>query len=104
MTIIVTNGLLSAPVFELPTITDAPCQGLLDVFFPSPSLKAAERNALVVRAKALCAACPYAPECLAGALERQEVDGVWGGELLRDGEIVDAYVGPGRPRKHPVPV
>jgi WhiB family transcriptional regulator, redox-sensing transcriptional regulator len=95
MTLTPTNPL----VFELPTITGAPCSGLVDVFFPSPSLKAEERNALVGRAKALCATCPYADVCLAGALDRAEVEGVWGGHLFREGEIVAGYIGPGRPRK-----
>jgi WhiB family transcriptional regulator, redox-sensing transcriptional regulator len=95
MTLTQTNPL----VFELPTITGAPCSGLIDVFFPSPSLKADERNALVGRAKALCASCEHADVCFAGALERAEVDGVWGGHLFRDGQVIEGFIGPGRPRK-----
>jgi WhiB family transcriptional regulator, redox-sensing transcriptional regulator len=87
------------PDFVVPVITGAPCSGLIDVFFPSPSLKAAERNALVERAKAICAGCVHIDACFAGAVERVEVDGVWGGELFRDGAPVPAYIGPGRPRK-----
>jgi WhiB family transcriptional regulator, redox-sensing transcriptional regulator len=87
------------PDFIVPVITGAPCSGMIDVFFPSPSLKAAERNALVDRAKEICAGCEHIDACYAGAVERVEVDGVWGGELFRDGHAVPAYVGPGRPRK-----
>lgn len=86
-------------IFELPAITGAPCSGIVDVFFPSASLKTDERNALVGRAKALCASCEFVDVCLAGAIERQEVEGVWGGHLFRDGQIVAGYIGPGRPRK-----
>ena len=82
-----------------------PCAGQLALFFPPTDLKTALRNAAVDRAKALCATCPAAEACLAGALARCEPDGVWGGQLLRDGEPVAAYIGPGRPRKVPaVPV
>jgi hypothetical protein len=87
------------PDFIVPVITGAPCSGLIDVFFPSPSLKAAERNALADRAKAICAGCAHIDACYAGAVERVEVDGIWGGELFRDGHAVPAYIGPGRPRK-----
>jgi hypothetical protein len=77
----------------------APCAGKLAMFFPPTHLKTADRNAAVATAKAICATCIDAEACLAGALARCEVDGVWGGELLRDGEVIPAYVGPGRPRK-----
>ena len=77
----------------------APCAGKLEVFFPPTNVKTADRNAAVVSAKAICATCIDAEACLAGALARCEVDGVWGGQLLRDGEVIPAYVGPGRPRK-----
>jgi hypothetical protein len=87
------------PDFIVPVITGAPCSGLIDVFFPSPSLKAAERNALADRAKAICVGCEHIDACFAGAVERVEVDGVWGGELFREGAPVPAYIGPGRPRK-----
>ena len=36
-------------------------------------------------AKALCADCPMRVECLAGALERHEPWGVWGGEIFEKG-------------------
>ena len=44
-----------------------------------------------------------AETCLSGALERAEVYGVWGGELVVDGVIVAVKRGRGRPPKHPRP-
>ncbi len=99
MTMTLTNGALALPVFELPKITDAPCAGLLDVFYPTPALKAVERNALVGRAQTICNGCRHQAECLASAIDRGEIDGVWGGQLFRDGEMIDGFIGPGRPRK-----
>jgi WhiB family transcriptional regulator, redox-sensing transcriptional regulator len=58
----------------------------------------------VARAKAICRKCGLAETCLRGALERQEVYGVWGGELLVEGVIVAIKRGRGRPPKHPRPV
>ena len=81
-----------------------PCAGKLALFFPASDQKTALRNAAVEQAKAICATCPVAETCLADALARDEPDGVWGGQLLRDGVPVPAYVGPGRPRKVPTPV
>ena len=52
-------------------------------------------------AKTLCEACPALTECLAGALERQEPWGVWGGELFVQGAIVASKRPRGRPRKNP---
>jgi WhiB family transcriptional regulator, redox-sensing transcriptional regulator len=51
-------------------------------------------------AKALCAECPIQQACLAGALERGEYTGVWGGEILDRGLILTHKRGPGRPRKN----
>ena len=55
----------------------------------------------VARAKAICKKCGLAPQCLEGALERAEVCGVWGGELLVDGVVVAIKRGRGRPPKQP---
>ncbi|UFU04589.1 WhiB family transcriptional regulator [Ruania suaedae] len=60
----------------------------------------AERTDEVEHAKALCASCPLRAECLAGALERREPWGVWGGEVFVDGEMVARKRGRGRPRKN----
>ena len=58
----------------------------------------------IARAKAICRKCGLAEACLEGALERAEVYGVWGGELLIDGVIVAIKRGRGRPPKQPRPV
>ena len=58
----------------------------------------------VARAKAICRKCGLAEACLQGALEREEVYGVWGGELLVEGVIVAIKRGRGRPPKQPRPV
>ena len=49
-------------------------------------------------AKSLCSQCPMKAQCLAGALSRQEPCGVWGGELLSEGEIIERKRKAGRPR------
>lgn len=62
----------------------------------------AERPEDVEFAKALCRTCPARAQCLAGALDRSEPWGVWGGELLVRGEVVARKRPRGRPRKNPV--
>ncbi|WP_153398415.1 WhiB family transcriptional regulator [Ornithinicoccus halotolerans] len=62
----------------------------------------AEKPEEVEQAKALCGRCPLAQDCLAGALERGEPWGVWGGQLLVDGAVVARKRPRGRPRKNPV--
>lgn len=57
----------------------------------------------IARAKAMCALCPLRFECLAGALDREEPWGVWGGELLSGGRIIVDKRPCGRPPKHPRP-
>jgi WhiB family redox-sensing transcriptional regulator len=64
-----------------------------------PELFFAESPADVEEAKALCRDCPLQAECLAGALERREPWGVWGGELFVQGVIVARKRPRGRPRK-----
>ena len=73
------------PQIEFPCLTDP------DLFF-------AESPADIARAKELCARCPFTEACLAGALERGEPWGVWGGELVLRGTIVASKRGRGRPR------
>lgn len=53
-------------------------------------------------AKALCQGCPARQACLAGALERREPWGVWGGEIFESGVVIARKRPRGRPRKHPV--
>lgn len=75
---------------------DLPCRSLDpsggDLFF-------AESPSDLEAAKALCRSCPLSAECLAGAVERREPWGVWGGEIFVDGVPVRAKRGRGRPRK-----
>jgi WhiB family redox-sensing transcriptional regulator len=64
-----------------------------------PDLWFAESPADVESAKALCASCPLMAACLAGALERREPWGVWGGQLVLSGVVVPRKRPRGRPRK-----
>lgn len=53
----------------------AACAGTTEVnFFPDPADLAA-----VSRAKAMCATCPVAGECLTWAIETNQTEGIWGG-------------------------
>jgi WhiB family redox-sensing transcriptional regulator len=72
---------------------DLPCRTDPELFF-------AESPADVELAKALCVDCPVRKTCLAGAIERREPWGVWGGELFVRGEIVARKRPRGRPRKN----
>jgi WhiB family transcriptional regulator, redox-sensing transcriptional regulator len=72
-----------------------PCAGDPDLFF-------AESPDDVELAKSLCGSCPARTVCLAGAIERREPWGVWGGELFIRGEIVPRKRARGRPRKDEV--
>ncbi|MCW2898420.1 MAG: transcription factor WhiB [Streptosporangiaceae bacterium] len=65
-----------------------------------PELFFAETPADVELAKARCLDCPIRRACLAGAMERQEPWGVWGGELFVRGVIVARKRPRGRPRKN----
>lgn len=62
----------------------------------------AESPSDVELAKSLCQSCPVRAECLAGALERREPWGVWGGELFLSGVVIPRKRPRGRPRKNPV--
>jgi WhiB family redox-sensing transcriptional regulator len=57
----------------------------------------------IARAKAICAKCPLSASCLSDALAREEPWGVWGGELLLNGRIVNNKRPAGRPPKVPRP-
>jgi WhiB family redox-sensing transcriptional regulator len=69
-----------------------PCRDDPEMFF-------AESPEDVEYAKALCGDCPVRMSCLAGAMERREPWGVWGGELFLRGEVVPRKRPRGRPRK-----
>jgi WhiB family transcriptional regulator, redox-sensing transcriptional regulator len=75
------------------TVCDLPC------WSEDPELFFAESPADVETAKAVCVDCPIRLECLAGALERREPWGVWGGELVIQGVVVPRKRPRGRPRK-----
>jgi len=64
-----------------------------------PELFFAERPEDVEYAKSLCQDCPVRTACLAGAVERQEPWGVWGGEVFVRGVPVPRKRPRGRPRK-----
>jgi WhiB family redox-sensing transcriptional regulator len=53
----------------------------------------------IARAKQLCALCPVMAQCLEGALERREPWGVWGGQLLLNGKVLQSKRRRGRPPK-----
>lgn len=72
-----------------------PCASDPDLFF-------AESPDDVELAKSLCGDCPARRACLAGAIERREPWGVWGGELFLRGEIIPRKRARGRPRKSDV--
>jgi WhiB family redox-sensing transcriptional regulator len=76
----------------LPGGIDLPCTDDPELFF-------AESPEDVERAKALCRGCQARLACLAGALERREPWGVWGGELFLHGTVVPRKRPRGRPRK-----
>jgi WhiB family redox-sensing transcriptional regulator len=67
-----------------------------------PELFFAESPDDVELAKTLCGDCPIQRACLAGALERAEPWGVWGGQLFVRGVIVPRKRPRGRPRKSEV--
>jgi WhiB family redox-sensing transcriptional regulator len=75
------------------TAEELPCRS------NDPELFFAESPADVELAKALCRTCPVMEECLAGALDRREPWGVWGGQLIVQGAIVARKRPRGRPRK-----
>ena len=68
----------------------------------NPELFFAESPQDVELAKALCQDCPVRAECLAGALERREPWGVWGGELFLHGSGDPPQAPPWSPRKNEV--
>ncbi len=92
MSISVLETVSSRPVDE----EQLPCRS------NDPELFFAETPTDVELAKALCVDCPVRAECLAGALERREPWGVWGGELFLQGTVIPRKRPRGRPRKNEV--
>jgi WhiB family redox-sensing transcriptional regulator len=64
-----------------------------------PDLWFAESPGDLEVAKSFCLDCPARLACLAGAIERREPWGVWGGEIFERGQIVARKRPRGRPRK-----
>lgn len=92
-----------APEAALVSPAEALCEEFsLPCHSANPDLWFAESPADLEQAKRLCAACPVRDACLAGALERGEPWGVWGGEIFERGVVIARKRPRGRPRKHPV--
>jgi WhiB family transcriptional regulator, redox-sensing transcriptional regulator len=72
---------------------DVPCR------VQNADLWFAETPSELEQAKAMCRDCPARLACLAGALERREPWGVWGGEIFERGAVVARKRPRGRPRK-----
>jgi WhiB family transcriptional regulator, redox-sensing transcriptional regulator len=75
-----------------PVGLDLPCTEDPELFF-------AESPRDIEQAKTLCRGCGARMACLTGALGRREPWGIWGGELLIHGVIVQRKRPRGRPRK-----
>ena len=80
------------PLRRPPATAELPCRSDPELFF-------AEAPADVRLAKALCGLCPVRRACLAGALQRAEPFGVWGGELFLRGVVIPEKRPRGRPPK-----
>lgn len=85
-------------------LTETPGPGpdtedVLPCWTTPPDLWFAESPVDVEAAKALCGPCPLRDACLAGALDRREPWGVWGGQLVIMGVVVPRKRPRGRPRK-----
>lgn len=52
-------------------------------FFPNK-----EDVASIAKAKAICASCPVADECLTWAIESNQGDGIWGGHTAKERRTV----------------
>jgi WhiB family transcriptional regulator, redox-sensing transcriptional regulator len=84
---------LGASVLTVGMDSELPCRQY------DPDLWFADVPADLEVAKTLCGACPLKVECLAGAVERAEPWGVWGGEIFERGAVVPRKRPRGRPRK-----
>jgi WhiB family transcriptional regulator, redox-sensing transcriptional regulator len=81
------------PAPPVPVRRPLPCR------VEDPDLWFAENPAQLELAKSFCADCPVRNACLAGALDRAEPWGVWGGEIFERGVIIARKRPRGRPRK-----
>ncbi len=81
------------PAAPTPVRRPLPCR------VEDPDLWFAETPAELETAKAFCSDCPVRSACLAGALDRAEPWGVWGGEIFERGAVIARKRPRGRPRK-----
>ncbi|MDP9461377.1 MAG: WhiB family transcriptional regulator [Actinomycetota bacterium] len=81
------------PVAPAPVRRPLPCR------VGDPELWFAESPDQLELAKRLCGGCSLRDACLAGALDRAEPWGVWGGEILERGVVIARKRPRGRPRK-----
>jgi len=81
------------PLDQTVGVEDVPCRRF------DPDLWFADAPTELELAKSLCIDCPVRVECLAGALERAEPWGVWGGEIFERGAVIARKRPRGRPRK-----
>lgn len=81
------------PLDPMVGLEDVPCRRF------DPDLWFADAPAELELAKSLCMDCPVRVECLAGAMERAEPWGVWGGEIFERGAVIARKRPRGRPRK-----
>lgn len=89
------------PPYRWPTAPPAPVQVRQPVPCreEDPELWFAESPAELELAKTFCVPCPVRDACLAGALDRGEPWGVWGGEIFDRGVVIARKRPRGRPRK-----
>jgi WhiB family transcriptional regulator, redox-sensing transcriptional regulator len=75
--------------------------GQLACQLQNPRLWFSDLPADLELAKAHCRPCPLRAACLAGAVERGEPHGVWGGEIFARGRITAQKIPRGRPARFP---
>jgi WhiB family redox-sensing transcriptional regulator len=94
---------LTSNVVELPSQRQAPVAVSHGTGLPCQQEDAAlwfsSRLLELNLAKRYCQQCANRNPCLAGALERGEAAGVWGGEIFEQGRIIENKRPRGRPRK-----
>lgn len=86
-------------VANLAQAGDDPFDDLLPCRREDPELWFADTPTDLETAKSYCADCPLQQACLAGALERREPWGVWGGQIFERGVVIARKRPRGRPRK-----
>ncbi len=87
---------VALPIGRVDEDEELPCR------VQDPELWFAEAPAELEQAKAYCRQCPLQAACLAGAVERREPWGVWGGEVFERGVVIPRKRPRGRPRKSEV--